>query len=151
VGLLKNIGAGAAGGLAGGLAMFAVRTLGIEADVIQATLPDRFEQGVERMLGFAGKTDNIEEKQLAVAEHLALSAGLGAGYGMLYGMFKPRSIVAGMVYAMGIYVVIVGVLGPKLRVTRAPWSKPNTATGGELLAHVLFGLVTALVTRRLRR
>lgn len=150
MGFFRNIGAGAAGGIAGGLAMFAVRTVGIEANIIQATLPDRFEQGVEQMLGFASKTDDVEEKQLAMAEHLVLSAGLGAGYGLLGSVFKPRSIIAGIVYALGVYVVMVGVIGPQLRVTRAPWSKPHTATSGELMMHVLFGSVLALVTGRLR-
>ncbi len=147
---IRNVGAGAAGGLAGGLAMLAVRTIGIEADIIQQTLPDKYEQGIEQMLGFARYTDQEEEKQLAIAEHLILSAGLGAEYGAVRGLSQSNSFFVGLAFASAVYFGMVGVIGPLLGITRAPWSKPAKAVLGEALNHVLFGSVTALVSSRLR-
>jgi uncharacterized membrane protein YagU involved in acid resistance len=148
---LGNIATGAVGGLAGGLAMLMVRTVGIESDIIQETLPDKYERGIERLLGFAGSTDAEEEKQLAVAEHLVLSAGLGAGYGAVRGLSKSDSLPVGIAFAAAVYFLMVGVAGPLLGVTRPPWAKPARSVIGEVLNHMLFGNVTAIVSRRLRR
>ncbi len=130
--------------------MLAVRTVGIEAYVIQKMLPDKYEQGIEQMMGFAGSTDQEEEKQLAVAEHLLLSAGLGAEYGALWDLSQSNSFFVGLAFAAAVYFGMVGVIGPLVGITRAPWSKPGNAVLGEALNHVLFGSVTALVSSRLR-
>ena len=149
--IFRNVATGAVGGLAGGLAMLMVRTIGIEADLIQETLPDKYERGMERLLGFAESTDAEEEKQLAVAEHLALSAGLGAGYGAVRGLSQSDSLPVGIAFAAAVYFLMVGVAGPLLGVTRPPWSKPASGVIGEVLNHVLFGSVTAIVSRRLHK
>lgn len=148
--LIRNIAAGAVGGFAGGVAMLAVRTVGIEADIIQKTLPDKYEQSSERMLGFAQSTDEEEQKQLAVAEHLLLSAGLGAEYGAVRSLSQSNSFFVGLAFAAGVYFGLVGLVGPLVGITRAPWSKSGKALLGEMLNHVLFGSVTALVSSRLR-
>ena len=149
VNLFRNIAAGTVGGLAGGIAMYIARTIGIEGDIIQATLPDKYEQAIDRRLGFAHQTDDREEKQLTVLEHLMMSAGLGVIYGLIRGMFHPRSLPAAIAYSAVVYLAMVGGAGPLLGATRAPWSKPAKNAAGELMSHILFGSVMALVASRI--
>ena len=149
--MFNEIVAGAAGGTAGGLAMFAVRIVGTQTGFITHSQPDKFERGVAERTGFAKEQDREQQKELAIAEHFLLSAGLGAGYGFLRGLFKPPSIPDGIVYGLAIYAMLLGGIGPTLGITRKPHEKPKSSLGGELFVHLLFGTVTAAAVDRLRR
>jgi uncharacterized membrane protein YagU involved in acid resistance len=150
VGIIEDVKAGAAGGVAGGLAMLAVRAVGIEGGVIRETLPEQFQYSIDQMAGIADETHPTEERALSIASHLLLSGTLGAGYGVVQGVFKARSLWTSLLYASGVYVVMVGIVGPLLRITRAPWSKSGTSNAGEIMIHFLFGSVMMVVTNRMR-
>jgi hypothetical protein len=147
----NDIVAGAAGGTFGGLAMFAVRVIGTQTGVIRHSLPDKFERGVAERTGFAERQDAEQQKELAIAEHLLLSAGLGSAYGLLRGWLKAPTLLGGIVYGLVIYALLLFGVGPSLEITRPPHEKSATAVTSEISVHLLFGTVTAMVTDRLRR
>jgi uncharacterized membrane protein YagU involved in acid resistance len=142
---------GAIGGTFGGLAMFGVRVIGTQTGVIIHSLPDKFERGMAEKTGFAEDQDVEQQKELAIAEHIVLSAGLGAGYGLLRGWFKPPSLPSGVVYGLVIYAMMLLGIGPSFGIIRMPNEKPPKSVTGEIFVHLLFGTVTSLVTDRLRR
>ena len=143
--------AGAVGGTFGGLAMFAVRVVGTQTGIIIHSLPDKFERGAAELTGFAKDQDREQQKELAIAEHIVLSAGLGAGYGLLRHWLKPPAIPGGVVYGLVIYAMMLIGVGPTLGITRMPQDKPKSSVGSEIFVHLLYGTVTASVANRLRR
>jgi hypothetical protein len=151
VGKLNDIVTGAAGGTFGGLAMFAFRVVGTQTGIIVHSLPDKFERGMAKKTGVARERDIEQQKELAIAEHILLSAGLGGGYGLLRGWLKPPAFVGGIVYGLAIYGLLVLGVGPSLEITRPPQDKAPTSVISEIMVHLLFGTVTALTTERIRR
>jgi hypothetical protein len=148
---INNLLTGAAGGTFGGLAMFAVRVVGTQTGIIEHSLPDKFERGMAERTGVAKERDIEQQKELAIAEHLLLSAGLGSAYGLARGWLKPPVFIAGIVYGLLIYALLVLGIGPSLEITRPPHKKSAASVISEVLVHLLFGTVTALTTERIRR
>ena len=151
MGRLNDIVTGAAGGTFGGLAMFAVRVVGTQTGIIAHSLPDKFERGMAKRTGIAKRRDIEQQKELAIAEHLLLSAGLGGGYGLLRGWIKPPVFIGGIIYGLVIYGLLLLGVGPSLEITRPPHKKAPTSVVSEIMVHLLFGTVTALTTERFRR
>lgn len=142
---------GAAGGTFGGLAMFAFRVIGTQTGIIKHSLPDKFERGVANKTGVALERNVEQQKELAIAEHLLLSAGLGSVYGYSRGWLRFPVVVSGIVYGLLIYGLLLLGVGPSLEITRPPHQKAPTSVASEILMHLLFGTVTALTTERIRR
>jgi uncharacterized membrane protein YagU involved in acid resistance len=147
----NDIVAGAVGGTFGGLAMFGIRVVGTQTGIIIHSLPDKFERGMAERTGFAEGQDVEQQKELAIAEHLVLSAGFGAGYGLIRHWLKPPAILGGIVYGLVIYAMMLIGVGPTLGITRMPQDKPKSSVWSEIFVHLLYGTVTASVADRLRR
>ena len=146
--LRDEIIAGMIGGLAGGLVMSPVMVVGKATGMIEEPLPLKFERDQEERLGVAQQTDPGQEQALALGEHLLFSAALGAGYGALYGSLGLRPLPAGPLYGLGIYALTLGTAGPSLGVTPGPWNQEPLTVGRQLMMHVVYGAVTALVAER---
>jgi putative membrane protein len=104
------------------------------------------------ILGLAGRTLTEEQKPMAgTFVHYAFGASVGAIYGAL-AEFAPRvtaglGLPFGLAVWLGAHVVTVPALGLAEPPTRQPLGKE----GVELGLHLVYGVITELVRRLLRR
>src|SRR5665811_1062787 len=96
-------------------------------DSMMHSLPDKFERGTAEKTGFAKDQDPEQQKELAIAEHIVLSASFGAVYGLLRGWIKPPAILGGVVYGLVIYTMMLMGIGPALGIVRMPQDKPQSS------------------------
>jgi hypothetical protein len=81
--------------------------------------------------------------------HLAVSATAGAAFGALMGSRRRSSLPAGALFGAGVWAVAFGAVAPALGLARPPWRARSTENAVNIGAHVLYGIVTALMTRDL--
>ena len=141
----KALFAGALGGLAGGIAkaaaevLYPPRVLGqasptvlLAERIIEQPLSPRQERLIER------------------AVHFAFSAGIGALYGLVTEYWPPVTAAGGGAFA----VILLGATHesalPALALTEQPQYQSDHEQLSELLTHLIFGLTTEQVRRRLR-
>ncbi len=147
----REIGAGAAGGLAGGMVMTTAMMVGKQMGILDTPVPLKVERKLEEHAGVAGQTSPKQEKALAMVEHMALSVGFAAAYGALRSRFGLRAIPSGPLYGLGVYALNLGGVGPALGATAGPWSEQPMTVGRRVMMHVVYGAVTALVAEQVRR
>ena len=81
--------------------------------------------------------------------HIGYGAALGAGYA-LAARGQARNVVApGLAYGVGAWLAGSWLLLPLLRAKQAAWLKRPSENAVDLLAHLVFGAATALVSAEL--
>jgi hypothetical protein len=80
-----------------------------------------------------------------------LSALFGGGYGFLRWATRVSPIPAGPLYGMGVYAANLAGVGPLTRLTPGPWKEEPVTVGRRLMMHTVFGVVTALVSKKVRQ
>ncbi len=143
--------AGAVGGLAAGLIMTAFMTAAKETGMVEQPVPLKFERAFEEVAGVEERVGPTQAMVLSQAEHLAFSAALGAGYGVLSASLDLPALPAGPLYGLGVYALMLGGVGPMLDVTAGPWNEEATTAGRRVMMHLMYGTVTALVADRVRQ
>ncbi|WP_380165583.1 hypothetical protein [Jannaschia sp. R86511] len=130
---LRSVPLGIVGGLAGGVAFGLMMQL-------------------MGMLGMVGMLVGTESLAVAWLVHLAISAVIGAGFGLL---LAPRVRGLGLGLGLGAaYGLLWWVLGPLLLMPAAmgmPVLTVDAVAGQSLLGHLLFGLVLGAVVAQSRR
>ena len=89
--------AGAAAGVAGGLAMPAFMTMAKRIGIIGTTLPVKVERRAAEEAGVQNRLTGIREEIAAQAGHLAFSAALGEVYGAARPVLRLRALPSGPV------------------------------------------------------
>jgi hypothetical protein len=150
--LVKDAEAGAVGGLAGGMAMTAFMVGATKAGVITSSLPLRTDRWIQGSPNITAPPQSAQEQARAQAMHLAYSAMLGAGFGILSAtLHLKKPVPSGPLYGMGIYAInLLGVL-PLFGLTKGPWNESKMTVARRVMMHNVFGLVTALVTKKVRQ
>lgn len=148
--LLDEVLAGAVGGLAGGMMMMVVMTMGKKTGMIDRPLPLRVEQWAEEQAGVTEKTGAREEEVLSQGMHLVYSALQGAGYGALRAALDAPAIPSGPLYGLGTYGLNLGAILPALDLTKGPANEEPMTVGRRMMMHVAFGMVTGLVSEKVR-
>jgi uncharacterized membrane protein YagU involved in acid resistance len=148
--LVDEIVAGTVGGLAGGLIMTAVMTMGKKTGMIERPLPLRAERWAEEQAGVAEKTGPQQEQVLSQGMHLGYSALLGAGYGALRSVLDAPAIPSGPLYGLSIYALNLGAIFPALNLTKGPLQEEPMTVGRRMMMHVAFGMAAGLVSEKVR-
>ena len=144
--------AGAIAGLAGGL-LLSVVMLGMEVASGGPNELVRLQRRSLARLTGGGDEDAPSgrgEQLTSHGGHLALSAATGA----LYGLSKPAetsALVGGAGFGTGFYALAYGVLGPVLGVTPPLWRDKPASIAQHGAFHLVFGLITALLTPRIEK
>lgn len=93
-----------------------------------------------------------EKDALGTGIHYAIGAGLGAIFALLRRLVPPMRLPgAGIVYAIGVWLVSYGGVLPALRLMPRPDRDRPGRQPVMVAGHVLFGLVLGLLTRGIRR
>jgi hypothetical protein len=83
--------------------------------------------------------------------HLAVGVGGGAVYGGLRHRLPPAVLASGALFGLGMWGVAFGVVAPWLGITTSPRRGTWRETGVNVIAHLVYGMATALVTQELGR
>ncbi len=96
----KSVLAGTIDGVAGGIALAAVMAAARRANLVHNPLPLAVERKAEAQLGFAAKTNSRQEIGLALGEHMLLSAGFGALFGLLKSFLRFPLLLGGALFGL---------------------------------------------------
>lgn len=146
----REVAAGAIGGLAGGAGMTGFMMLSQRAGFVDEPFPVKVERWAEGRLGVAGRLGPRREMAAGMGGHLAYSAAMGGVYGALRSAFSLPTLPTGPLYGLGLYAVNMLGIGPALGITKGPANERPTVVGRQLMMHAFYGVVTALVAKRLR-
>ncbi len=146
----NSILAGAAGGVAGGLAMAMGLAAAKKMGMIKTPLPVKIEHEVERRAGFAEQTDRSQELGLAMIEHMLLSTGIGIPFGLLLSRLRFPVWLSGMGYGLAVYAINLAGFGPTLDLTRGPWDEKTSTVAKRMMMHIVYGLATGLVADKVQ-
>lgn len=149
MGIRRELTAGTIGGLAGGAIMAGFMTVARRQGMIDEPVPVTVERNLEEQAGIDEMTSAEQEEQIGMAGHFATSAALGAGYGLIHTVLALPALPAGPLYGLGIYAMNFGQIGPRLGAVAPPQAEQRSDVMREVMMHVVYGTVTALVANRL--
>ena len=142
-------GYGALAGMLAAACMTVIRTAARRRGIIEKTVPQAVEEWLSSRAGVGSGAH-------PALHHLAdqvLHFGYGATLGSLYGLTvkgRTRTVLArGAGYGLATWLFGSCLLLPLMRAKQAPWKKRASENAVDLLAHLGFGLATALVAEEL--
>ena len=149
----RKLVSGSLGGLAAGVLLSAF-FLGLESASGEPSDLIKLKRRTVRRAGWRDKRDrawaDAGEQAFAHGGHLALSVVAGAAYGMAKPDTMPP-LAAGTLFGAGFYALAYGAAGPGLGVTPKLTRDTPASIVQHGLFHILFGVVTALVTEEAAR
>lgn len=147
--VMETAALGAIGGVIGASCMSALRMAAHRAGLLDKQVPQAVEEWVSHGTGihpgFAG------HQALTQLIHLGYGMGWGALYGVLAGSRRGATVAKGSTFGTAQWAV--GFLGllPALGIARPAWKQSTTENSLNIAAHLLYGVVTALMTEELAR
>jgi uncharacterized membrane protein YagU involved in acid resistance len=140
---------GAIGGASGAGCMTALRMAARRMGWIDATPPQATRDWLGERVGQPGSAGARQLFDASV--HLGVGVAGGMAYGSLISQ-KPRAVLpSGSLFGLGVWALGFGVVAPALGITRSPRRATWRETGVNVAAHLVYGIVTALVATELRR
>ena len=146
-GAIRQVVYGAVAGAIGAACMTPLRLLARRHGVIDKTV----SQTAEEWLASRSRARRIREPAFHHVLDQVLHVGYGAVLGIAYAVIAGRRRGLGSGHALGVATWMIGSWGvmPALGAKRQPWRKRWTENAVDFLAHDLFGVVTALVSREM--
>lgn len=146
---VNNLVAGAIGGVVGALVMTMIRSAGEEMGLIAEPLPHKVERRLAVRAGVGHYLSATQERVLAQGMHLGFGAAYGAAYGSLHHTIDLPATVDGPLYGTLLYGLNLGAIAPMLPITPGRWQETPTTIARRLLLHLVYGLVTGVVTEQI--
>jgi hypothetical protein len=140
---------GLIGGASGAGCMTALRFLARRSGWIDVTPPQLTREWLVDRVGLDPEHPGARQLLDSVV-HLAVGVGGGAVYGGLSHRLPP-TLASGALFGLGIWSLAFGVLTPWLGITSSPRRGKWRETGVNVVAHLVYGLATALVAQELGR
>jgi hypothetical protein len=140
---------GALAGAIGAACMTPVRLMARRRGVIDKTISQTAEEWWAARADTARARGPAFHHALDQAMHLGYGAALGMAYALTPG--RRRDMARGLAFGLGTWLLGSWALMPAARVNRPPWRKSLGENLVDLVAHELFGLVTALVSEEMSR
>jgi hypothetical protein len=142
---------GALAGVIGAACMTPVRLMARRRGVIDKTISQTAEEWLMAHANAARARGPAFHHALDQAMHLGYGAALGIAYALTLGRRRRRGMARGLAFGLGTWLLGSWALMPAARVNRPPWRKGLGENLVDLVAHGLFGFVTALVSEEMSR
>ena len=140
---------GAVSGSLAAACMTLIRMAARRRGIIEKTVPQAAEEWLAQRAGLGRSAHPVLHHLTDQVMHIGYGAVLGAGYA-LAARGRARSVVApGLAYGIGAWLAGSWLLLPLLRAKQAAWLKRPSENAVDLLAHLVFGAATALVSAEL--
>jgi hypothetical protein len=140
------------GALAGSLAaacMTVIRMTARRRGIIEKTVPQAAEEWLAHRAGLGWTAHPALHHLTDQAMHIAYGATLGAGYAMAT-RTRARNLAArGIGFGLATWFGGSWILLPLLRTKQAAWRKRPSENAVDLIAHLVFGAATALLSEEL--
>jgi len=140
------------GALAGSLAaacMTVIRMTARRRGIIEKTVPQAAEEWLADRVGVGHHAHPVLHHLADQGLHLGYGAALGVGYALGSRQRRSHTVRSGVAYGVVTWIAGSWLLLPLLRAKQAPWRKRRSENAVDLLAHLVFGAATALVTEEL--
>jgi hypothetical protein len=140
------------GGLAGSLAaacMTVIRMAARRGGIIEKTVPQAAEELLSHRSGLGRRAHPILHHLTDQAMHIGYGAALGAAYAVAARSRSRHVVTRGLAYGIGAWFFGSWLLLPLMRAKQAAWRKRPSENAVDLLAHLVFGTATALVSEEL--
>jgi hypothetical protein len=142
---------GALGGAVGAACMTPLRIAARRAGLIDKMLPQVIEESLAHRLGARSSSPPERHHVADQLLHLAYGSAQGAVYGLLPSRLRGSVGVGGALFGALVWAVNGATVIPLLGATRPIWRLRATENLVSLGAHVVYGVVTALLTDELAR
>ena len=161
--LVKGLAAGLAGGLAGTVVMTGFQMLWNKASEALASDDDgnqeeeSSEPATEKAADaiaehvFDHELGDHDKAQAGTAVHYSMGAVSGLIYGLATELTPHAHLGAGSLFGGAVWLTADEVLVPALGLTEAPMNVPATTHVYGLVSHLVYGVATELVRRRIRQ
>lgn len=140
---------GAMAGAVAAACMTVIRTTARRWGIIEKAVPQAVEEWLTERTGIATRSH-------PVVHHLAdqfLHFGYGAALGSLYGLAvrrRTRTVLArGASYGLATWLFGSWLVMPLIRAKQTPWRKRASENTVDVIAHLAYGVATALVAEEL--
>jgi len=147
--LLVRVIYGALSGSIAAACMTVIRMAARRRGVIEKTVPQAAEEWLADRSGLGRGAHPVLHHLADQAMHVGYGAALGAGYALATRGGTRNVVARGLAYGIATWFGGSWLLLPLLRAKQAPWLKRPSETGVDLLAHLVFGAATALVSAEL--
>jgi len=140
------------GALSGSLAaacMTVIRMAARRRGVIEKTVPQAAEEWLADRTGLGRNAHPVVHHLADQAMHIGYGAALGAGYALMARGRQKNVGARGLAYGVGVWFAGSWLLLPLLGAKQAAWRKRPSENTVDLLAHLVFGAATALVSAEL--
>ena len=140
------------GAIAGSLAaacMTVIRMTARRRGIIEKTVPQAAEEWLADRSGLGRNAHPVLHHLTDQVMHIGYGAALGVGYAMATRRPARNLLARGIVYGIGTWLGGSWLLLPRLRAKQAPWRKGASENAVDLLAHLVFGTATALLSEEL--
>ena len=144
------------GAIAGSVAaacMTVIRMAARRRGIIEKTIPQALEERVAHWSGLGRGAHPVLHHLADQMMHVGYGATLGVGYALVTqrrtGGRSPHGVARGVAYGVATWFAGSWLLLPALRAKQAAWRKRASENAVDLLAHLVFGAATAIVSEEL--
>lgn len=140
------------GAISGSLAaacMTVIRMAARRRGMIEKTVPQAAEEWLSRRSGLGQEAHPVLHHLADQVLHIGYGAALGAGYAIAARERARRPIARGLAFGVATWFAGSWLLMPLLRAKQAPGRKRRSENAVDLLAHLVFGAATAIVSEQL--
>jgi hypothetical protein len=141
---------GALAGSLGAACMTVIRMAARRRGVIEKTVPQAAEEWLADRTGFGRRAHPVLHHVADQGMHLAYGAALGAGYALTMRRRSSSVLARGAGYGVATWMLGSLMLLPSMRAKRSPWRKRASENAVDVLAHLVFGVATVLVSEEMQ-
>jgi putative membrane protein len=129
--------------------MTIIRMAARRRGIIEKTVPQAVEEWLAARAGVGAGSHPIAHHLTDQILHFGYGAALGSCYGLTVRGRTRTTLARGAGYGLATWIFGSCFVMPLIRAKQAPWHKRASENAVDVIAHVAFGMATALVAEEL--